>query len=367
MAVVKGYRPDLDGMRAIGMIQVMAYHFEVGAFEGAAIYVDMFFALSGYLITGLLLEERAKTGSVNLVAFYLRRAFRLLPALLLLLTVGATVFALALPSPNRNHTLIVGGLIAAFYVTNIVSYTHYTSWSTYVWLWTLSMEEQFYLLWPTALRRITGSGKRMRVILAIVVIASLLLAVLTAKGSPPPDRNAVIGYFQPQAHVFSLMIGCAAALVQTPRWFRHLALPAFAGLLALGLLSPLKLDANYLRFNIPATAITTVVLMLALEHQPRGPVGAILGWKPLTRIGIISYGLYLFHPIPFPILETKLHRAHWVIVVLSFAITWAAAELSYRFYEAPIRRWGRDWLKRRYDEVAGDPKAGKARPASGSA
>jgi peptidoglycan/LPS O-acetylase OafA/YrhL len=358
VAVVKGYRPDLDGMRAIGMVQVMAYHFQIGAFEGAAIYVDMFFALSGYLITGLLLEERAKTGRVNLIAFYLRRAFRLLPALILLLTVGATAIALALPSPTRNHSLIVGGLITLFYVTNIASYTHYTSWTTYIWTWTLSMEEQFYLLWPTVLRGVTGSIRRTRIVVFGLVIASLLLAVLTAKGTPAEHSNAVLGYFQPQSHVFSLMIGCAAALVETPRWFRHLAIPAFLGLLALGLFSPLRLDANYLRFNVPATAITTVVLMLALEHEPRGPVGAILGWKPIARVGIISYGLYLFHPIPYPILEAKLDAARWVIVLLSFAITWAAAEISYTFYEAPIRRWGREWLKRRYaSPVAGDPKA----------
>jgi peptidoglycan/LPS O-acetylase OafA/YrhL len=360
VAVIRGYRPDLDGMRAIGMVQVMAYHFEVRAFDGAAIYVDMFFALSGYLITGLLIEERAKTGRVNLLAFYLRRAFRLLPALLMLLTVGATIFAFALPRPGRDHALVVGGLIAALYVTNIASYTHHTLWSTYVWTWTLSMEEQFYLLWPTVLRKITGSVKRTRVILFAVVIASLLLAVLTAKGTPAPHSNAVLGYYQPQAHIFSLMIGCAAALVETPRWFRHLAIPAFAGLLALGFLSPLRLDADYLRFNVPATAITTVVLMLALEHKPRGPVGAILGWKPIARIGIVSYALYLYHPIVYPILQAKVHHAHWVIVVASFAITWAAAELSYVFYEAPIRRWGRDWLKRRYSPVAGDPTAAPA-------
>jgi len=347
-------------MRAIGMVQVMAYHFQIGAFEGAAIYVDMFFALSGYLITGLLMEERAKTGKVNLLAFYLRRAFRLLPALLMLLTVGAIVFALALPRAGRDHDLIVGGLIAAFYVTNLVSYTHHSVWATYVWTWTLSMEEQFYLLWPTALRKLTGSVTRMRAVMFVVVIASLLLAVLTAKGTAGPHSNAVVGYYQPQAHIFSLMIGCAAAMVETPRWFRHLAIPAFAGLLALGLLSPLKLDANYLRFNVPATAITTVVLMLALEHKPRGLVGAILGWKPIARIGIVSYALYLYHPIVYPVLEAKVHHAHWTIVVASFAITWAAAELSYRFYEAPIRRWGRDWLKRRYSPIAGNPTASPA-------
>jgi peptidoglycan/LPS O-acetylase OafA/YrhL len=220
------------------------------------------------------------------------------------------------------------------------------------------VEEQFYLLWPTALRKITGSVKWMRAIMVAVVIGSLLLLELTAKGTPGPRSNAVVAYFQPQAHLFSLMIGCAAAFIETPRWFRHLSIPAFAGLLALGLLSPLKLDADYLRFNIPATAITTVVLMLALEHQPRGVVGAILGWKPIARIGIISYGLYLYHPAVYPPLETRLHYAHWVIVVLAFAITWLVAELSYTFYESPIRRWGRDWLKRRYDDpVAGDPTA----------
>jgi peptidoglycan/LPS O-acetylase OafA/YrhL len=345
VAVVRGHRPDLDGIRAIGMLQVMAYHFEAGPlFKGAAINVDLFFALSGYLITGLLIAERADTGRVDLLAFYLRRALRLLPALLILLSFGGIAIAVALPG-DRNHALVVGGLMSLFYVTDLVSYSHDTLWATYVWTWTLSMEEQFYLLWPTILRRGALTRKRGRQLVFLATVAALVLAELTAKGAGP-HANAPIDYYQPQAHVFSILIGCCAALVEVPRWFRHLALPALAGLIALGQFSPLHMSASYLRFNVPAAAVLTVVVMLALEHSPRA-AGVILGNRPIAHLGAISYGLYLYHPVVYIVLAQQVHRAHWLIVVLSFLVTWIIAEITYRYWESPIRRRGRAWLARR--------------------
>jgi peptidoglycan/LPS O-acetylase OafA/YrhL len=344
VAVVRGYRPDLDGIRALGVLQVMAYHFEAGGFKGAAVTVDLFFALSGYLITGLLLAERAEFGRVRLREFYLRRFFRLVPALLMMVTVGGIALGVALPG-NRDHALVVGGLIAALYLTDIASYGHSTLWATYVWTWTLSVEEQFYLLWPTVLRGAGGSMRRTRQVTFGLVIVSLVLAEVTAHNGT--GGVAPLDYYQPQAHAFSLILGSAAAMVEVPRWFRHLALPALVALLALGWFSPLILTATYLRLNSPAAAIATVVLMLALEHDPR-IAKAILSFPVMVRIGVISYGLYLYHSVVYVVIENQTHRAHWAIVVASFAISFVAAELSYRFYESPIRRYGRDWIARRY-------------------
>jgi peptidoglycan/LPS O-acetylase OafA/YrhL len=359
VAVVRGHRPDLDGLRFYGVVQVMAYHFQSGdLFKGAAINVDLFFALSGYLITGLLVAEREKTGTVNLAAFYWRRAFRLLPALFVLLTIGATAVDVSLPG-NRTHGLIVGGVITALYLTDIASYTHDTWWRLYVWTWTLSMEEQFYIIWPQVLRRMGRLRKHGRLVVFGIVIGALLLAELTAKNPPACPTGlhcatAPIDYYQPQAHLFSVTVGCAAAFVTVPRWFRHLALPAFLGVIALGQFSQLIIDKTFLRVNAPAAAVLTVVLILALEHEPRIAT-ALLSFRPLAHIGVISYGLYLYHPAVYIVLTQEVHRAHWVVVILSFVVTWLCAEISYRFFESPIREWGRGWLKRRGSRRAGSP------------
>ncbi len=347
MAVVRGYRADLDGVRALAIVEVICFHFESGVLGCGAIGVDIFFVLSGYLITGLLLAERAKTGSVNLRDFYLRRIFRLFPALLALLTVGAVAIAVELPG-HRDHGLVLGGVIAVLYLTDIVAYTHSVYWEVFVWTWSLSLEEQFYLVWPTLLRRASGSRRNVRMLAIGAAVVALVLAEVFAHngvgGNQPKD------YYEPQAHAFALLIGCAAATVEVPRWFRHLALPALLGLVALGQFPSTVPASSFLRLTIPATAVLTAVLILGLEHSPRITSG-LLGLPPIARIGAISYGLYLYHPIVYAVVSNRWHpQDHWKLVVLCAVITYLVAEVSYRLYESPLRRVGRSWIARRFPD-----------------
>jgi peptidoglycan/LPS O-acetylase OafA/YrhL len=266
----------------------------------------------------------------------------------MLLTVGAVAISVGLPG-DRNHALIVGGVIAAFYLTDIFAYTHGTLWATYVWTWTLSLEEQFYLLWPSILRRSSGSIRDARLVAFGTTAVALVLAEIFARNGV--NGQVPLQYYQPQAHAFSLMLGCAAAMIEVPRWFRHLALPALLGILALGQWSDAVPTATFLRVNTPATAVLTVVLILGLEHEPKIARG-ILGSAPIARIGVISYGLYLYHPIVYAVVGSHLHpSSHWKLVVVCAVITYVVAELSFRLYESPIRRHGRAWLERRSEVV----------------
>jgi peptidoglycan/LPS O-acetylase OafA/YrhL len=135
------------------------------------------------------------------------------------------------------------------------------------------------------------------------------------------------------------MLGCAVALFEAPRWFRHVAGPALIVMFGLTIVSPDQTHVDFLRFSLPAEAIATGVLLLALEQKPR-LTPLLLRFPPLRRLGVISYSLYLYHPLIYPALGTRIH-SHPVLVVTAFVVTIAAADLSYRFYESPIQRWGR--------------------------
>jgi peptidoglycan/LPS O-acetylase OafA/YrhL len=232
----------------------------------------------------------------------------------------------------------VGGLIAAAYLTDLAAYTHSTSWVTWIWTWSLSIEEHFYLLWPATLwvalrRRLSPQ----LLAYGLAVVALVLDEVFARNGilGGPPDA-----YFQPQSHAFGLLIGCGLAVTTTPRWARHAAIPAIAGLVALAVLTPREYHISYLRFTVPAAALLTFALLAALEHSP-APVTQVLSWAPIRRIGVISYGLYLYNQLVFAVVAHYLTATHSVFVAVSAASALVAAEVSYRFYEAPIRRLGR--------------------------
>jgi len=339
------YVPSLDGVRAIAVVAVFLLHLAAAYFPGGAVGVDLFFVLSAFLITGLLLAEFADTGRVRFGAFYLRRAFRLLPALLIWLPIAS--FTAVLAGEGEKVPWSVAG--ALFYFNDFQQAWTDRVATAFNQSWSLSVEEQFYFVWPPLL-------------VLVLLRASLRtqrwfmhLSVLAAAIVPFTGPN----YFLPTGHLLPLVIGCWAAEQRArglTAWVRHLveqrwvpyvacAVFAFAAVTDFPPLRP----ATFI-----AASVATAALLLQLTAGPPTVVSRALGSRVPVWIGARSYGVYLYGltlmglvPLLWPGIELKL--AAPIDIVLTAAIV----ALSYRFVESPIRRWGRAWLARRSRKGSG--------------
>jgi peptidoglycan/LPS O-acetylase OafA/YrhL len=365
-AVTGRHLPALDGLRAFAVAGVVAYHLGWGWASGGYLGVDLFFVLSGFLITSLLLEERALTGRVRLAAFWARRARRLLPALLLMLTLIALFVVLdgRYGGPGAAASFDLSGLrgdalATLFYVANwhaIFSHQSYFAQfavsSPLKHTWSLAIEEQFYLVWPLVLLVLLkvsrGAWRRVGLIVAVLgALASAGLMSLMYHGVA--DANRV--YYGTDTHLFDMFGGIAVAMVVAarpqpgPRARRalHLAAPLCA--VALGVFwvragtgSGLVPGWMYHGGFLLCAALAAVVIadVRQVEH---GPLGAVLSLRPLRFLGRISYGVYLWHfPVIVYMTPARLGISGNVLDVVRIAATLLIATLSYRFVEMPIRR-----------------------------
>lgn len=370
------HHPALDGIRALAVSMVVAFHLGVRWATGGFVGVDVFFVLSGFLITGLLVQSHTFTGTVGLPRFWKRRAVRLLPALLLLLLVLAAVAAMD-PRLLSLRSLRVNGLVTLFYVQNwhLALQSHaahladiFTP-SPLLHTWSLAIEEQFYLLWPLvvaiALRRKRGRPpQRRRLWLAIVAGAAAsaaAMAVMSVVGfSPLPI------YYDSGARAFELLIGAGLALAlplapsqtgapvrpistsDTPaaqrrkpagRWFDAGGILAVLAVIAFMAGTP-GIDEPWLyRGGLVAAAAAAALMITAVVMAPRGVVSRLLSWRPVAALGRISYGIYLWH-WPVLVLVTSatvpLHGAE--LIALQLALTLVAALASWLLVEQPSRQ-----------------------------
>jgi peptidoglycan/LPS O-acetylase OafA/YrhL len=311
-----GYVPALDGLRGVAILLVVGYHlweFPVGGWIG----VNLFFVLSGFLITTLLLEERAVTGGVRLRAFYLRRARRLLPALAVLLAgyvaidAARGVDALGLVA---RWGLYTGNFYEAFWpgvAANLVGLNH---------LWSLAREEQFYLLWPAALLAVRKARNPVAVLAVVITALMLYRAALMTTGA----SEARI-YFAPDTNLDGLLIGSALAFQR-----RRGPLPVPAGLAAAAaVVTALIVSA------IPSMAILNVAALPLFELAAAvliaaAACGSLRLPRALVWLGGISYSLYLWHFVVFWAL-------HWRHPLLAALLGLAAAWVSTRWIERPFR------------------------------
>ena len=366
------YLPGLDGLRAFAVIAVLLYHAELTWIRGGFLGVEVFFVISGYLITTLLLTEWHQQGRINLVGFWLRRARRLLPALYLLLVVTLAFAVVFLPGEVAR--LRDDALAAFAYVTNwylILGEQSYFETvgrpSLLQHLWSLAVEEQFYLLWPLLLTVALWGVSLMRhwqrrrlalyIALAIALAGAAGSALLMATlYQPSVDPSRV--YYGTDTRVAGLLFGAALAFVwvpgRIPCWagrIRPLLLD-IAGLVALGALVWFYLRLDQYQpflfrggFTLVALATVVVILVAVHPHTHLGP--HLLGWRPLRWIGVRSYSIYLWHWPVFMLTRPELDVpiTGLPLLALRLAVTIVLADLSYRFVETPIRTGalGRAW------------------------
>jgi peptidoglycan/LPS O-acetylase OafA/YrhL len=363
---VMRYRPALDGLRAIAVLAVLAYHWPVSWMPGGFLGVEVFFVISGYLITSLLIGERVRTGTTDLKAFWLRRARRLLPALFTMLATVSIVWLVWHPTEVAG---LRGAVLAAIaYVTNwyliAVKQSYFASVgrpSPLLHLWSLAVEEQFYFIWPLVLIGLLRVFRRsMRLVLAAVVAGAAASAVLgIVLYHPGADPFRV--WFGTDTRAAGLLIGAALAIA-VPPWHMHAAIPRGArwllgvvGLVALAAMGWMFVHVNEFdpfvyRGGFVLLDLVTVGLILALVH-PVGTVAArLLAWRPLVWIGRRSYGIYLWHWPIFVLTRPGLDvtMGGWQLLAVRLGATLAAAELSYRLVEMPIRNGAvARWLRTR--------------------
>ena len=365
----KTYAPHLphlsgiDGLRAIAVAAVVLYHIGLSWIPGGFLGVEVFFVVSGYLITSLLLAEWRKTGRTDLPAFWLRRARRLLPALFALL-VAVLAFAVVV-LPKEVADLRADALAAFAYVTNWYQILSNKSYFESVGrppllqhLWSLAVEEQFYLVWPVLFvvgTRLLSLKRLLQVTVAGALLSTLLMALLYV-----PDADPSRVYYGTDTRAAALLFGAALAF----GWQRD-RLPAWAaritpgqydllgiGALALLLVFFLKLNqyepALY-RGGFAIVSLATAVVIAVVAH-PETVLGWLLDRQPLRWIGLRSYSIYLWH---WPVLSLTRPRVDvaldgCALNLLRLGFTCILAELSYRFVETPIRRgalarWWQQW------------------------
>ncbi len=363
--------PGLDGLRAIAVLAVIAYHLEFGWAPGGLLGVGIFFTLSGYLITDILLAHMARR-DMRLLDFWLGRARRLLPALFLMLVVvvaWVTIFGPAQPSKFRDAVVA-----AALYVSNwqlifqhVSYFARFGAPEPLGHLWSLAVEEQFYILWPFLLllgtrfvREVPGApaGLRPRLALATLVLAVASAIEMAVLHHPSLDPSRV--YDGTDTRAFELLAGAALAMVWPSRKLTPKIAPGARNLLdgagAVGLLVIALMiwrTDQYSSFiydgGLVLLSIATVFVVAALAH-PASRLGVLLGWAPLRWIGVRSYGIYLWH---FPIIvlssPSGVHGQSLVRDALQVAATFGIAALSWHFVEEPVRHGalGRLWKQLR--------------------
>src|ERR671910_297301 len=313
--------PGLDGLRAIAVLAVIAYHLNPAWAPGGLLGVGVFFTLSGYLITDLLLGQHAATGRLQLGDFWLRRARRLLPALFLMLAVvvaWVTLLDRSLLPGLRGDVLAAVGYVSNWWnIAREASYfARFGPPPPLDHLWSLAVEEQFYLIWPwllwLGLRYVPGRYTLAGLTLAGASLSAFAMALIHQPGVDPVNHRG------------RLLIDGAAVV----------------GLVVIGILIWRTSEYSPLLYNggIVLLSVATALVLTALVH-PASWLGVAVGWTPLRWLGVRSYGIYLWHyPIIVLTAPGPQQKASFSLEAFQVVATIVVAALSWRYFEEPIRR-----------------------------
>ncbi len=359
-----GYHPGIDGLRGLALLAIIVYHSGAGWAPGAFLSVSTFFTLSGFLITGVMLEEHRRAGAISLRRFWDRRLRRLLPASLM--AIALIVVSAAFLADNAQLARLRGDALAAltylanwrFIATGDSYGASFTSPSPFTHFWTLAIEEQFYVVFPLFVAGILavarGSRRVLAGVLGSLVVASLAWSTLLLARGASIDRV----YFGTDTRLAELLLGALLGI-----WWTGRRKPLGPGVrTAVGVAGPvvllvmlvlwgtasLRTEAFY-RGGLVVYAVGTLVVILGAMQQG-SLLHRVLGFRPLVRVGLVSYGAYLIH---YPILlwlNQHTGLAAWVRLTIAVPITMAAALISAKWFEMPIRQ--RRWFVGRRAPIA---------------
>jgi peptidoglycan/LPS O-acetylase OafA/YrhL len=335
----------LDGVRAIAILLVFAVHTKPPLLLGGRIGVDLFFVLSGFLITSILLQEYRQTGSIHLGYFYIRRALRLFPALASVIVFGLLYTRIF--HPEKMEMTINNAMWVAGYAFNWKIISLFPNWLEHQWLfshvWSLSVEEQFYIVWPIITLSMFCFGASQRTRFAIVIAGIVLPAIFRAVLW---NRDPTLAwYFNTFLRFDGLMWGAFAAMLidagflPTDRLKVHVARLApvgFVGLVAIATREGLSSGFLY-QFGFTLAGLFSAILIYCSAVSPLPWFTGLLELKPLRWIGMVSYGLYLWHiPVIVVVMELKIGPVR--AMLLEAAATFTVATLSFYYYEKPFLR-----------------------------
>lgn len=356
------YLPSIDSLRALAVLAVIIYHVDVNYLPGGFLGVDLFFVLSGYLISSLIIKEYKKTGSLNLYNFYIRRARRLLPAVYFMITVVLVVMVMFNGVLlKKSHLDSIFGYIYSsnwWYIFHKLDYfDSFGSQSPFKHLWSLAIEEQFYMIFPLLFLLVNGKKKTkdgsyklnrnfLYVILGVILVSLIAHIILF-------DINNISRiYFGTDTRAFSLLVGVVGAILYpidklntkiTPQEnlvYSVVSLISIAALITIMIYTS-EYNTWLYRGGFLLVAILGIIIIISSGKQ-HTVMAKLLSFKPVVFIGKISYSLYLWH---FPILVlttpvSEIGKPNIFFVVLRVILTFILAIISYALVETPIRKLG---------------------------
>jgi peptidoglycan/LPS O-acetylase OafA/YrhL len=370
MAAKRGiqYIPAIDGLRALAVIAVMFYHLGFSWIPGGFLGVDLFFVISGYVITRMLLDSIAQSGGLDLRGFYLARLRRLLPALLFMLT--TTIIAVGIWAPDTIKRLLIDtpfaltGTINWWLVANEQDYFESIGRPPLLQhTWSLAVEAQFYLIWPLILYFILKKfGKKHIPVAALSIAAASGIALLLVSVSIDAANASKVShvYFGTDTHSIGLFLGAALAVSWIPQNFRveisrkgqnfidGIGVIGFIGILATFLFIDASNPAMY-KIAFPLAGVFGAAIIASIVH-PASRFAPVLQNKVLLWIGERSYAIYLWHWVIFQVTRPTVDLAGqaWALYSLRILIVFALADISLRYVELPVRRGViQYWLKGR--------------------
>lgn len=348
-----GYRPDIQGLRAIAVVMVVLFHARL-PFPGGFLGVDVFFVISGFVITSMLLREQLRTGAFRLSEFYLRRFKRLTPALALLVGVVLLVSAVVLSPLGQQQTAAATGIGALLLVANVVIdrttgdyFAAPAETNPLLNTWTLSVEEQFYLVFPALLllgwllaRRYRRAQHAPVALVAVLASVSLALALVGPGVIQNTFARSILGFYSPFTRAWEFAAGALLAFATfAPRKGRPGTRSASGFLGLLGLAASIWLIPEGARMPGPWTLLPVVATLMVIWAGTHGssPVSQALSLRPFTAIGDVSYSFYLWH-WPLIVFAVLLWPQTPYIAVVAAVVSIIPSVLSYKLLENPIRR-----------------------------
>ena len=360
-----GYQSGLDGVRAVSVVAVILYHAGFDWMPGGFLGVEVFFVVSGFLITSLLLEERETSGRIRLRQFWMRRARRLLPALFaVLIAIGAWIalFGTARQQSDLHRDYLPGIFYFANWGQIFGGAQYFGNFSPLRHLWSLAVEEQWYLVWPLAFVLLTRRGKRNAAIGRSILLAAVAVMVITWWLARPTtltsDRTNFL-YLSTLTRSSGLLLGAGAAFLWRP-WRMRAAASSRAGIglnaAALAALSALVYaftvvhltDRSLYRWQLAVVSMLSLVVVAVVVHPAASVTRAFFGTPLLVALGKRSYGVYLWS-WPISVL-CGAYVGSWTRFIAAMSLTIVVSEFSYIYIETPIRKGAlRQWFDRQRD------------------